>query len=75
MNSRAFSPQKPETHVKLSSSSRDRPVSEAPTTTMLAFTLTFDSKANFLLIRLRANGTWRGQRGRRLEPVLVRLVE
>lgn len=31
-------------------------MSDAPTTTILLFTTSFDSKLNFLLMRLRANG-------------------
>lgn len=44
------------THQKQSASRKDKPVSDAPTTTILALMATFGSMVNFLLIRLRANG-------------------
>lgn len=44
------------THQNKSTSRKDRPVSDAPTTTILALTATFGSMVNFLLMRLRANG-------------------
>ena len=44
------------THQKQSTSRKDKPVSDAPTTTILALMVTFGSMVNFLLMRLRANG-------------------
>lgn len=45
------------THHKQSAWRKDRAVSEAPTTTILLLTVTFGSMVNFLLMRLRANGS------------------
>lgn len=44
------------TYQKLNTWRKDKPVSDAPTTTILLFTTSFGSKLNFLLMRLRANG-------------------
>lgn len=45
-----------ETHQKQSVSRKETPVSDAPTTTILALMATFGSRVNFLLMRVRANG-------------------
>lgn len=52
-----------QTHQKQSTSRKDKPVSDAPTTTILALTVTFGSMVNFLLMRLRANGAWERETG------------
>lgn len=57
------------THQVHSTSRKDSPVSDAPTTTTWAVTMTFGSRVNFLLMRHRANGVCREERKEEEEEV------